>query len=242
MKNVMRKNRITIKMLFYGSQNSLNDFFKENCICRTISKFDKATLCNCISLSDSYVISNLGEAINHAINPIWLIRDQFLLLLGKYNIRFKIYITSYDFDSSTELYIENEILYKIFLFHVDLFFSFNKFDIEQEKLQKDFSLKKERTKIIIDLGIHSDKKSFSPDDCTLQTGIIPDNVRRCGEPNSAGKIMPFAEWGLQEKKQSRSFNSIINDCGWPRKLDNLIWCKMSVKLTRKGRAFYEKVV
>ena len=211
MKNVMRKNRITIKMLFYGSENSLNDFFKENCICRTISKFDKATLCNCISLSDSYVISNLGEAINHAINPIWLIRDQFLLLLGKYNIRFKIYITSYDFDSSTELYIENEVLYKILLFHVDLFFSFNKFDIEQEKLQKDFSLKKERTKIIIDLGIHSDKKSFSPDDCTLQTGIIPDNVRRCGEPNSAGKIMPFAEWGIQEKKQSRSFNSIIND-------------------------------
>ena len=32
------------------------------------------------------------------------------------------------------------------------------------------------------------------------------------------------------------------NCGWPRKLDNLIWCKMPVKLTRKGRAFYEKVV
>ena len=31
-------------------------------------------------------------------------------------------------------------------------------------------------------------------------------------------------------------------CGWPRKLDNLIWCKLPVKLTRKGRAFYEKVV
>ena len=31
-------------------------------------------------------------------------------------------------------------------------------------------------------------------------------------------------------------------CGWPRKLDNLTWCKMPVKLTRKGRAFYEKVV
>ena len=31
-------------------------------------------------------------------------------------------------------------------------------------------------------------------------------------------------------------------CGCPRKLDNLTWCKMPVKLTRKGRAFYEKVV
>ena len=30
--------------------------------------------------------------------------------------------------------------------------------------------------------------------------------------------------------------------GWPRKLDNLTWCKMPVKLTWKGRAFYEKVV
>lgn len=26
-------------------------------------------------------------------------------------------------------------------------------------------------------------------------------------------------------------------CGWPRKLDNLTWCKMPVKLTWKGRAF-----
>ena len=34
----------------------------------------------------------------------------------------------------------------------------------------------------------------------------------------------------------------VFDCGWPRKLDNLTWCKMPVKLTRKGRAFYEKVV
>ena len=33
-----------------------------------------------------------------------------------------------------------------------------------------------------------------------------------------------------------------DDCGWPRKLDNLTWCKMPVKLTWKGRAFYEKVV
>ena len=29
-------------------------------------------------------------------------------------------------------------------------------------------------------------------------------------------------------------------CGWPQKLDNLTWCKMPVKLTRKRRAFYEK--
>ena len=35
---------------------------------------------------------------------------------------------------------------------------------------------------------------------------------------------------------------ILGVCGWPRKLDNLTWCKMPVKLTRKGRAFYEKVV
>ena len=34
----------------------------------------------------------------------------------------------------------------------------------------------------------------------------------------------------------------MTQCGWPRKLDNLTWCKMPVKLTRKGRAFYEKVV
>ena len=31
-------------------------------------------------------------------------------------------------------------------------------------------------------------------------------------------------------------------CGLPRKLDNLTWYKMPVKLTRRGRAFYEKVV
>ena len=30
-------------------------------------------------------------------------------------------------------------------------------------------------------------------------------------------------------------------CGRPRKLDNLTWCKMPVKLTRRGRAFYEIV-
>ena len=34
----------------------------------------------------------------------------------------------------------------------------------------------------------------------------------------------------------------MKDCGWPQKLDNLTWCKMPVKLTRKGRVFYEKVV
>ena len=208
----MKKNSINIKMIFYGSRNNLNVFVKEDCICRSISRFDKTASCNCVSYSNSYVIDNLGEAINHAINQIWCIRDQFLSLLKKHNIKFKIYITSYDFDSSTELFIEKEILYKIYFFHVDLFFSFNRLDIEQEDLRKDFFLKKEdRTKIIIDLGIHSDKKLFSPDDCTLQTGIIPDNIRRYGEPNSAGRIMPFAEWGIQEKEYSRSFNTIINN-------------------------------
>ena len=33
-------------------------------------------------------------------------------------------------------------------------------------------------------------------------------------------------------KQTGTFQAFYsNDCGWPRKLDNLTWCKMPVKLT-----------
>ena len=48
--------------------------------------------------------------------------------------------------------------------------------------------------------------------------------------------------GIFNEEERKEIENYIAYCGWPRKLDNLIWCKMPVKLTRKGRAFYEKVV
>ena len=38
-------------------------------------------------------------------------------------------------------------------------------------------------------------------------------------------------------KNTSEEDESVKKCGWPRKLDNLTWCKMPVKLTWKGRAF-----
>ena len=62
-------------------------------------------------------------------------------------------------------------------------------------------------------------------------------IEQISRPNNITTI-----WSYEPHRDVITQISNGNICGWPRKLDNLTWCKMPVKLTRRGRAFYEKVV
>ncbi len=199
------KNFITIQFKILGDQIAQTAFLKKiESVGGLLRKSIDDSNCG-ITFNFNYDSDGISEALDHAFNEIWDIKEKFLGYLNEHNLKLDVYIVSNDYDGSTLLYLTKDILRKINFFSVNLFFDFNKPSPEGCSFIED------KTQITIDLGINSKEDRFSPDDCTRQTGIIPDEVIHKGETNSAGRKIPFSEWRIENKRNSQNFDIAIDE-------------------------------
>lgn len=166
------------------------------------------------TLKFNYNLNDISTSLDRSFREMWSIKEEIFNCLNEHHLKIDIYIISCDYscDYGILLYLNKDVLRKISYFSSNLFFNFSKPNAELHKnTTHSTETSQNRTKVTIDLGINSTEDRFKPDECSLKTGILPDEIRYKGEVNSAGHRISFSEWGIQNKSRSQNFDIAVDE-------------------------------